>query len=496
VERGEISSVSLSPADIKLSLKEYDMVYQTLSTAKSLSSIYTRFGVLRLFNNRLKDCLELIDVGNTESSWSLGYKLRQLGHVIFHDIKLKLLKSAIDKTKTSGGSNINITLDNVRALQSMDAGEIDPAASQCIFVQAFRQLQEKKVKFLRAELDDKQRLFGVKFSSEEGTDWGGVFREGLSRMVEDLFSHHFNLLIPCPNATHEAEVNLDKYVPNPKHTSPLAIQMFEFLGKIMGISLRNNLTLPFDFPSIVWKQLVGQPVELLDLEAIDIMAVKSLRAIRNCHNPGTDMVAITESDDFAIAYPDLSFVTNDSEGDEVELMPGGRDVTVNYSNRILYCDMSEEYRLREFDIQVAGIIRGFTSIIPSRALKLFTWSELEILVSGRPDVDTAYLRERTVYDGYGKDHPVIQRFWRIFESLSDDEKSKFIRFTWGRSRLPTNKEWSKPFKIQRRNVDTTQLPVAHTCFFSVELPPYETDEIMKHRLLACIHFGIYGILNT
>ena len=35
-------------------------------------------------------------------------------------------------------------------------------------------------------MDEKQRLFGVKFSSEEGADWGGVFREGLSRVVEDI----------------------------------------------------------------------------------------------------------------------------------------------------------------------------------------------------------------------------------------------------------------------------------------------------------------------
>lgn len=30
-------------------------------------------------------------------------------------------------------------------------------------------------------------------------DAGGVFREGMSRMVEDLFSPDFDLLIQCPN---------------------------------------------------------------------------------------------------------------------------------------------------------------------------------------------------------------------------------------------------------------------------------------------------------
>lgn len=34
---------------------------------------------------------------------------------------------------------------------------------------------------------------------EDGVDAGGVFREGMSRMVEDLFSPDFDLLIQCPN---------------------------------------------------------------------------------------------------------------------------------------------------------------------------------------------------------------------------------------------------------------------------------------------------------
>jgi hypothetical protein len=34
-------------------------------------------------------------------------------------------------------------------------------------------------------------------------------------------------------------------------TTPLALGMFEFLGKLMGMSIRNRMNLPFRFPSIV-----------------------------------------------------------------------------------------------------------------------------------------------------------------------------------------------------------------------------------------------------
>ena len=137
---------------------------------------------------------------------------------------------------------------------------------------------------------------------------------------------------------------------------------------------------------------------------------------------------------------------------------------VTFATRLRYCDLAEQLRVHEFDVQVGAIKRGFSSIVPSRALTLFTWSELEVLVSGSPKIDVDLLKERTVYEGYGRDHKVIKLFWKVFCTFSDDEQSKFIRFVWGRSRLPSAKSWSrtKPFKIQRKAVATDQLPQAHT----------------------------------
>jgi hypothetical protein len=55
------------------------------------------------------------------------------------------------------------------------------------------------------------------------------------------------------------------YLPNPKHTSPRAMEMLVFLGRLMGMSLRHKSSLPFVFPSIVWKPLVGVPLSSEDM---------------------------------------------------------------------------------------------------------------------------------------------------------------------------------------------------------------------------------------
>lgn len=44
--------------------------------------------------------------------------------------------------------------------------------------------------------------YQINFVGEDGVDAGGVFREGMSRMVEDLFSPDFDLLVQCPNGRH------------------------------------------------------------------------------------------------------------------------------------------------------------------------------------------------------------------------------------------------------------------------------------------------------
>ncbi len=38
---------------------------------------------------------------------------------------------------------------------------------------------------------------------------------------------------------------MGSYIPNPRQVSPLAVAMFEFVGKLMGLSLRYKQSLPF-----------------------------------------------------------------------------------------------------------------------------------------------------------------------------------------------------------------------------------------------------------
>lgn len=76
--------------------------------------------------------------------------------------------------------------------------------------------------------------------------------------------------------------------------------------------------------------------------------------------------------------------------------------------------------------------------------------------------------------------------------LTPEQRRNFVRFSWGRTRLPRGK-WpvqangqQVKFTIVPRRNHTTGIPLSHTCFFTIELPEYtEYDTCRKMLELAC-----------
>ncbi|KAF0720309.1 Aste57867_398 [Aphanomyces stellatus] len=495
--QGEGLHAELLPSDIRFH-PTLDGLRCSLLLHLPWSTIQLRYALLRCFNTRLQGCISLLNLKDSEYSWTIAHQLRKLSHCVFLDLKLKVVEAAIDATVVvADATNANngtarITLDRLRALESREDREVEPSVSECFFAQAFRQLHLVDPKALRRKIDSKGRLFSVKFRGEEGVDWGGVYREGTNSMVDDLFAAHFNLFLLCPNGQHNTGLNRGMYLPNSKCTSPVAIQMFEFVGKLLGISLRTKGDFPFAFSPLVWKIILRQLLEKADLEGTDALLVQMLDGIRNCDQDG-----ITTEEQFQSAFADLElrFTTFDSNGQLVDLVPGGTLKPVTFANRIEYCDLVEHYRLHEFDVQCSAMVRGLATLFPVRVLTLLNWHEMEMLSCGSPKIDINLWKQHTRYDGYTEQDETVRLFWEVMASFSDEQRSDFVRFAWGRSRLPRGK-WPQPFKLTKKagRDATLSLPVAHTCFFSVELPPYTTKQKMHDMLLATINFGLGGIL--
>ena len=123
----------------------------------------------------------------------------------------------------------------------------------------------------------------------------------------------------------------------------------------------------------------------------------------------------------------------------VDLIPNGSNVPVTWSNRFVFAKKLEQFRLTEFASQVAAIATGLTSIVPTPLLSLLSWSELELKVCGRPGLDISLLQKHTVYhSGLSASSRIAKDFWKALASFTPEEQGLFLRFVWGRSRLPSS----------------------------------------------------------
>ena len=194
---------------------------------------------------------------------------------------------------------------------------------------------------------------------------------------------------------------------------------------------------------------------------------------------------------FKDSIGDLHFVGRLSNGDEVELVEGGRAKLVGLGNYELFVERMLSVRLNESVVALRAICAGFGSVIPETVLPLFNREEMELLVCGKAGVDVDLLQSNTEYDDdvCATDEHILS-FWRVMRGFDDDDRSQLLKFVWARERLPNSaEEFHQRFKIQAANYDEPDkyLPKAHTCFFSLNLPRYSCDAVMREKLLYAIY---------
>jgi HECT-domain (ubiquitin-transferase) len=81
--------------------------------------------------------------------------------------------------------------------------------------------------------------------------------------------------------------------------------------------------------------------------------------------------------------------------------------------------------------------RGMWEIVPLPLLRIFTHAELELLISGLPDIDVADLRRNTVYGGgLSSGDRLSQWFWSLVEEMDKQDVALLLQFVTGTSHLP------------------------------------------------------------
>ena len=443
--------------------------------------IKARLYLLQLLNKSLEKALPFFDLTLSSKEGTISNLLTSCRGLIFTYLKSDVWNGALEETETQG-EMFSLTINRFRASKHARKGVPDFEVTKMCFSQAFRQIHNMNPSVLRRS----GQLYETCFVGEKGQDVGGLYRETLTIYCQELQSPTLDLMIPTPNARQTIGQNRDRWIPNPGATTAIHREMFVFLGKLMAIAVRGKNYLSLNMPSLVWKLIVGENVFEGDLEAVDQFQVISLRKLRNIDQEG--ITSATFSDIF---FETFSVISSDNR--TVDLIPGGSEIPVLFENRVEYCNLVLSYRLKEFDSQIEAIREGISMILPISLVCLFSWEQFERLVCGDPVIDVNLLRSVTEYSSNcSVSDRHIEFFWRAMEEFNQEERAAFLRFTWGRTRLPLNESsFTQRFKIStliKNNAPADSFfPVAHTCFFSLDLPPYSSLEITKNRLRYAIH---------
>ncbi|XP_042436845.1 E3 ubiquitin-protein ligase UPL1-like [Zingiber officinale] len=335
---------------------------------------------------------------------------------------------------------------------------------------------------MRSPQDLKGKLT-VHFQGEEGIDAGGLTREWyqlLSRVIFDkgalLFTTVGNesTFQPNPNSVYQTE-----------HLS-----YFKFVGRVVSKALFDSQLLDVHFTRSFYKHILGVKVTYHDIEAVDPDYYKNLKwMLENDISEVLDLTFSMDADEEKLILYEKAEVTDS------ELIPGGRNIRVTEENKHEYVDRVAEHLLTTaIRPQINAFMEGFNELIPRDLISIFNDKELELLISGLPDIDLDDLRANTEYSGYSNASPVIQWFWEVVQGFSKEDKARFLQFVTGTSKVPLEGfsalqgiSGSQRFQIHKAYGTPHHLPSAHTCFNQLDLPEYTSKGQLQERLLLAIH---------
>jgi E3 ubiquitin-protein ligase HERC2 len=447
------------------------------SEERTMARMVARLAVLRRLNEMINDAImPAVDLSDLQSTMP-GRLLSSCRDLVFGNTKRTLWDKVMRETEHDGRETLTLSRGLAMSLEAR--GGVDHDGTKSMFGQGCHLVAKWKPSTLRSS----GRCFVAVFKGESAEDAGGVYREALDNMVTELSGPHVPVLIQCPNGVSGIGEYRDTWVVSPALHTPVHYKMCRFMGQIMGIALRTQLPIKLTLAPVVWKKLVGQEVSMRDLKQFDLSAAQSVEQLNDL-----DAIGVTR-DVFDDVFEDF-FVTHNSANEEVELIPGGATAPLTYDNCSEFASCVAEARLHEADRQIAAIKQGLATVVPVDLLQLWSWDDLEVAVTGSSKMDIELLKKHTSYSSCSESDDHVKFFWEALESFSEEDKSLFLRFVWGRSRLPNNDAgFKEPFKLcpmSRGGNPDVMLPMAHTCFFQLDLPAYTSVDACHDKMMYAV----------
>ena len=421
------------------------------------------------------EILKLLSINEVSSDKTFLQKvIGECVGYISSETRLEQFRKALGELPRLSADYRYAKIDRFKANMFYNKKVPDTQFEETIFAQFYNELKALTSKqfFLKSG----SRLARIELKNENATDQGGPYHEVFSNFCQELESESLDLFIKTPNNKNEVGLFKDKYMVNPVPVNEIYQNVYMFLGRLMASAVSTGEMLDLNLHPILWKFLLGNEITFEDTESLDCLFYKLIIDLEQSNR-----------EDFDSLY-DFKFTFKNSNGVETELIKGGDKIKVTFDNLKEYIQLSKKAKINESLTQMESIKKGFNSVIESRVYSVLTWRQLEEYVCGKMKVDVDFLKSMTTYDDYEETDNIIQWFWEWFTACTEEQKGMYIRFAWGRSRLPKKENFTTKQVIAKMSGGDGTFPHAATCFFKLKLPNYSSKKILEEKMN-------YSILN-
>jgi len=326
------------------------------------------------------------------------------------------------------------------------------------------------------KVDTLKTKLWIEFDGEVGLDYGGVAREWFYLLSKEMFNPYYGLFEYSATDNYTLQINPNSGVCNEDH-----LLYYKFIGRVAGMAVYHGKLLDGFFIRPFYKMMLGKSIELKDMESVDTEYFNSLIWIKENDPSELELAFQVDEENFGQTV-------------SIELRPGGKETRVTNENKDEYIQLVIEWRfINRVRKQMDQFLAGFNELVPLNLIKIFDEGELELLMCGIGSIDVKDWKSNTVYKGdYHPNHIVIQWYWRVVLSFSNEMRSRLLQFVTGTSRVPMNgfkelygSNGPQLFTIEKWG-SPTNYPRAHTCFNRLDLPPYESYQQLREKLIKAI----------
>ncbi|EFJ14954.1 hypothetical protein SELMODRAFT_119297 [Selaginella moellendorffii] len=307
----------------------------------------------------------------------------------------------------------------------------------------------------------KKFQLSVHFRGEEG-EGEGLGREWFQVVSQAIVEEQALLFSPVG----------DCYQPNPSSAScPGHLSYFKFVGRLAAKAIIDSQKLDIRFTRSFYKHILGREVTYMDMEP---EVSKSL--VWLLENKVEESMGLSFSiDDHSDGRKEMAIH---------DLIPGGRDVPVTEENKHDYVNHVADYRLTgSIKPQIDAFLDGFYELISKDLISIFDVKELELLMSGPPDVDVEELQKVARCE---HTYCILKWFWDAVNGFCKEDKVRLLKFMTGSSKI------SNTGILITEGGEWNQLPTAYTCSGTIVLPHYQSREQLEEKLLLAIREGCEG----